>query len=187
MERRTDSAPMKLSSVEYEKIEIRVVKLYIDLNLTRIPINPFEVAKRLGYIVKRYSDMPNDTRRELKMYAEDGCSFFNPDLGTWVIFYDDCMPHVRIRFTIMHEIGHILLEHRHESELARKMADYFAAYALVPSPLMGYSKCEDFTEVADRFDVSTDCAYICFQRFMNWRMYGGNIKQYEIDLLDLFS
>ena len=37
-----------------------------------------------------------------------------------VIVYNDKMPEHRIRFSIMHEIGHIVLDHSEDSELAEK-------------------------------------------------------------------
>ena len=36
----------------------------------------------------------------------------------WVIFYNDENSHERQRWTILHEIGHIRLDHTQESELA---------------------------------------------------------------------
>ncbi len=117
----------------------------------------------------------------------DGFSFIDSENGRRIICYDDSRNEARIRFTIMHEIGHILLQHREESDLARKMADYFAAYSLAPSPLMDHYHCDDYIDVIDTFDVSQDCAFYCFQRFNNWLHYGGGIKPYEKDLLYLFS
>ena len=42
----------------------------------------------------------------------------------------------RIRFTIMHEIGHIVLDHTEHSDLAESEANFFAKYALAPPPLV---------------------------------------------------
>ena len=42
----------------------------------------------------------------------------------------------RINNTIMHEIGHIVLDHSEDSELAEKEVKFFAKYALVPPVLV---------------------------------------------------
>ena len=39
-------------------------------------------------------------------------------------------------FTIMHEIGHIDMGHKHGSQLAEVIANHYAGYALAPSPLI---------------------------------------------------
>lgn len=178
---------VRLPSKVYDRIETEVVKLYKKLKITKVPIDPFIIASQLGYIVKKYSSLPRKVQIELKTCEKEGLSHYDPDLGTFVIYYDDSISYTRVRFTLMHEIGHIILGHREESALARKMADYFSAYALAPSPLMGHYGCEDYMDIANRFCVSQECADICFQRFLNWTYYGGKMKSYETELLNLFS
>ena len=46
--------------------------------------------------------------------------------SVFYIFYDDSMYDRRIRFTIMHEIGHIVLDHTEHSDLAESEANFFA-------------------------------------------------------------
>ena len=187
MERSSETVPVKLSPKVYDKIEAAVVDLYMELDLTRIPINPFEIAERLGFIVHKYADLPLNVQNELRGQENEGVSLFDPTQNRFIIFYDDLLSRTRVRFTIMHEIGHIRLEHCNEGTLAKKMADYFAAYALVPSPLIRHFGCKESIDVSNRFDVSKECADICFQRYNNWLQYGGvDYKPYEIRLLNLF-
>ena len=170
----------------YDRIEKEVVALYKRLRINAVPIDPFRIAAQLGFIVKKYSILQRHVQIELRTSEREGLSHYDPDIGTFIIYYDDSIPYARIRFTIMHEIGHILLGHREESILAKRMADYFAAYSLAPTPLMGLLKCEDYIDVIDSFDVSPECADICFKRYVNRSYFGGKAKQYEAELLDLF-
>ena len=88
----------------------------------------------------------------------------------------------------MHEIGHIGLGHRSESDLARREADYFAGYALAPSPLIGEYASAGLHEVSSKFWVSLECAEICYSRYSNWVQFGDNhLKDYEIILLNLIK
>ena len=178
---------VRLQSKVYDRIEKEVVALYKKLHINEIPIKPFKIASQLGFVVKEYSSLSRKVLIELKTKEQEGVSHYDPELGTFVIYYDDTITYSRIRFTIMHEIGHILLGHREESVLAKRMADYFAAYSLAPSPLMDLFNCEDYIDVSDKFDVSPECADNCFDRFTNWTYYGGKIKPYEVELLDLFQ
>ena len=178
---------LHLPPKEYERIETAVVDLYAKLKVASIPIDPFIIVKRSGWVVKPYSELSHDAVKALRESHNDGCSLFDPKLKRHVIYYDDFNPMVRVRFTIMHEVGHIVLEHKEESDLANHIANYYAAYALAPSPLIGRRKCEDYIDVANAFNVSRDCAALCFERYMKWLRYGGKFyKPYEIMLLDLF-
>lgn len=171
----------------YQMIESSAVDLYLELNIRRVPVQPLEIAEQLGILINRFSDLPRVVQIQLRAEEQEGLSFYSPDTGTFVIYYDDSFSDARIRFTIMHEIGHIRLGHREESDLARRMADTFSAYALAPSPLMGHFSCDDYMDVVNLFGVSKECAEICFGRYQNWAMYGGPLKPYEKKLLDLFS
>lgn len=104
------------------------------------------------------------------------------------IYYDDSMYERRIRFTIMHEIGHIILEHTEHSDLAESEADFFARYALAPPPLIHKYKPEDYYELANIFQVSLECAMYAMRAYHMWLRYGpSDYLDYEIVLLDLFA
>lgn len=176
----------------YDRIEEDVVKLHIELEL-ELPVNPHIVAKRLGFVVRRFSEINNPDALNILIASpdesRDGLSYRDPKLGTYVIWINDLnttyVP--RLNFTIMHEIGHIRMGHRGDSSLAEMIANYYAAYALVPSPLPSMLKCSSFVDIMDEFDVSMDCAYNCARRCMNWAMYGGSYKPYEEKLRSYYK
>ena len=176
----------------YDRIEADVVKLHIDLDLV-LPVDPYLVAKRLGFIVRRFSEISNeDALNILKTgpdNSRDGLSYRDPELDTFVIWINDLEStyEPRLNFTIMHEIGHIRMGHRGDSPLAEMIANYYAAYALVPSPLPALLKCNSFMDIIDEFNISIDCAFNCSKRCMNWAMYGGPIKPYEQKLQEYYK
>ena len=178
---------IKLPKKAYTMIEIAVTNLFLELGIGKYPINPFEIIRKKGYVLHSYSELPNKARSLLASYNLDATSFYDPNLKTFVICYDDTQSIERIRFTLMHEVGHITLGHREESDLAKKMADYFAAYSLAPSPIIMRYHCEDYLEVAETFVISTECAYFTFERYNNWYEYSGRIKDYEKSLIKLFD
>lgn len=175
--------PQKL----YDEIEKKIVSLYRSLNITTVPINPFEIVEQLNYVVMPYSKFNKENRMELRKRKISGYSVFDPSSGTYIIAYDNSQGKKRIGFTLMHEIGHIQMMHKESSELAETIANYFASYFLAPSPLIGHMACEDYVDVARTFKVSTTCADLSFHRYLNWYFYSGKIKDYEKDLIDLFE
>ncbi len=182
-----DYADIKLPSKVYSEIEERAVRMLQRHNVTALPIDPFSIAQKEGYILKTFSQVDEEALTLLKEHELDAITFYSPKHGTKVIVYNDQTHPPRIRFTLMHELGHIELGHKEESDLAKKMADYFAAYALAPSPLIGLFQCDDYLDVMKQFQVSRPCALFCFQRFQNWVDYGGRWKSYEKILLYLFE
>lgn len=175
-----------LPKSEYARIEKTVVDLYEELGVSRIPINPFEVARKKGYVIIPFSKMSKETLKLLKKTASSGASIRNEE-GTYKIFYDDSDSPRRQRFTVMHEIGHILLGHKQDSEYAEKCANYYASYALSPTPLISLSGCEDYIELADKFFISFFSASIAFERCGKWKRFSRNVKAYETRLKALFG
>lgn len=187
---RYDKSKIKLPPSVYEKIERDVVNLYIELKL-KSPICSKEIVRRLGLVLNYMSSIKDDDELNKIRYDKnenprDGYSFYNPSLSTSVIWINDidCDYEKREDFTIMHEIGHIRLGHKQESDLAKKMANYYAAYALVPSPLYWHFKCKNSKNIVKKFEVSEECAIICFERCEKWKKYSGKVKPYEQDLID---
>lgn len=176
------SLPAKL----YNKIEENVVDLLVQLNIRSYPIDPMQIALSLGYELVPFSKMDKEAKRMLVPKDVDGVSHYDPDRKTFVIYYRPDGMKERLRFTIGHEIGHIRMGHKGESELARRIADYYSAYLLVPTPWIGQADCDDYTDVANAFFVSEPCAMRCFTRYENWRGIPFT-KNYEKTLMSLLS
>lgn len=106
----------------------------------------------------------------------------------WYIFYDDTKSRERIRFTVMHEIGHIVLGHTEHGQLAESEANFFAKYSLAPPPLVHKIKPEDYMDISVAFDLSHECAYYAMSFYSKW-LHCGDLKylNYEIELLSLFD
>lgn len=98
------------------------------------------------------------------------------------------MDYGRINNTIMHEIGHIVLDHSEDSELAEKEVRFFAKYALVPPVPVHKLKLNDPYDIADVFDVSLEAACYALSYYNKWLQYGSNdYTDYEVKLLHLFE
>ena len=171
---------------EYRYTEKQVVQLYKELNIRTIPIDPWDIAKRKGYEVIPFSKANKIvTAFFYKCEVNGGASYWSARAQKYIIYYNDDKNVTFQKFTIMHEIGHIILGHKEDSELAERMANYFAAYSLAPSPLIAKYSCEDNIDLMNIFEVSDQCANICFGRYLNWQNYGGKLKDYEKELLSL--
>ena len=178
---------LKIPPWKYKEIESKVVDLYLEQDIRKIPLDPFEILKQRGYVLLPFSKFNSFNYPDVMDDNNDAFSFYSPELKTYIIVYNDNKPLQRIRFTLMHELGHIDLGHKGESELARKMADYYAGYALAPSPLIGFFASDEIFDIISTFWVSLECAEVCSLRYKNWKQFGGrHYKDYELQLLNLF-
>ena len=182
---------MRLSGIRYDEIEREVINLFAKLIINKFPLDCFEICEQLGFVVVPYSTLSEKKREKLNIGSEDGINVLceiEKDVFVTFIYYNDEMPDRRIRFTIMHEIGHIILDHTEYSELAESEANYFAKYALAPPPLVHKLKIGDYLELADKFDLSYECAYYSMQKYLKWLRYGSpELLDYEITLISLFQ
>lgn len=182
---------MYLESAQYDEIEKEVIELYKIVKIDRFPIDCFDLCKQLGIEVVPYSSKSKKALNQIGDASKDGFSaLFQYSDGSlkWKIYYNDSIPKERIKFTIMHEMGHIRLDHTEHSELAEAEANYFAKYSLAPPPLIHQLHIEDYVDLAYKFGISLTCAYYAMQSYAKWLKYGPSEYQtHELVLIELFK
>lgn len=177
---------MILSDRRYEEIKETVVDVFDKLDIHCTPISGFEIATKLGAKIVPYSAKSQNTQDLMLKRSEDGFSVKR--LGEWYIFYNDNKPYGRINNTIMHEDGHIVLDHTEDSELAEAEAKFFAKFALAPPVLIHKYNLTNIFEVAERFEISYEAANYALKFYNKWLNYGGKYyTDYEIKLCKLFD
>ncbi len=147
-----------ITSERYEQIKEIVADMYEDLGYTKIPVNAFELCHKLNIKLIRYSELSKDCAEWSKKFSNDGFNLFNINTIQYEIYYNNLMPPERITFTIMHEIGHIMLEHKEHNEKDEKEANFFAKTALAPLGLVYKLRLKNSYEVAEAFGISYEFA-----------------------------
>lgn len=187
---------MRLSNKRYDEIQRSAYGIFARYGIDCIPIDCFRLCEKMGIVLRKYSDAPTNHNVKLARKAsKDGfCAeieYIDEKGGTytqWYVFYDDTMPSRRVRFTIMHEVGHIVLDHSEHSALAEAEANFFAAKSLAPLPLVHNIAPEDYLDIAEGFDISDDSALIVMQNYVKWLRYGSiEYLDYEYALLIQFG
>lgn len=177
---------IKLSDDRLEEIKEEVANLFKDCNICCVPINGFEIASKKGVKVFPYSCKSEKIKEQCLKESEDGFSILKDN--QWYIFYNDEKSFGRINNTMLHELGHIVLDHTEDSELADKEAKFFAKYALVPPVLVHKLKLKTIQEIVDVFDVSYEAAKYALIYYHKWLNYGfKEYTKYEESILKLFS
>ncbi len=178
---------IKLSDARYEEIKQSVVDMLMRCQINCVPISGFEIATKMGIAVVAYSSFALPQRALLLKKSEDGFSVLRAD-GRWFIYYNDAKDYGRINNTMMHEIGHIILDHTEDSELAEAEVKFFAKYALAPPILVHQLKLETPYAIMDAFGISYEAARYAFCYYQKWLRHGRCIyTNYELATLNLFE
>lgn len=167
-------------------IQNTILELYSKCNIKSFPIDCLKILQDCNIIVVPYSEIKQKRPALYKM-----CKTFSGDafkLG-FTVYYNDLKQKNRIRFSLMHELGHILL--CHDDNPTKEMeqdANIFSSNILAPRMAIHYAKCQNYNEVSKLFNISQQAADIAFKDYCQWRRYVGYYKmaKYDIDIYNHF-
>ena len=91
---------------DYQNARDAAWKILLDCGVEQLPVDLKAICKQLGVRVRRYADVRGMSDAALQA---DGLTFFS--WGKPVILYNQDRSPMRIRFTIAHELGHLVLGH----------------------------------------------------------------------------
>ena len=178
----------KLPDEKYEYIKGEVIFLFFKLGIKSIPINGFEIAYKMGIILVPYSSLSERKYKAVAHKETEG--FFLEIGGKQYIFYNDIdRNYQRINMTILHEIGHCVLDHTGMNpDVEEAEAKFFAKYAIAPPVLVDKIKPSCPEEIHDVFDISYEAACYSWNYYKRWERFHfayGGYTEYEQRLLDI--
>ncbi len=106
------------------------------------------------------------------------------------IFYNDDMPYERQNWTILHELGHIALDHTGHGTIEEAEADFFAKFIIAPPILIYKVGAESIEDIHKLFDISWKAAEYSFNYYQKWRKKHQNgmiITDYEKEILQWYN
>lgn len=179
---------ININYARYEEIKEKIVNIFEFYNISSLPILSFVLASKMGIELIPYSQINNNKRYLLYKKSDDGFSV-EKTTGKWFIYYNDNKSLNRINYTLMHEIGHKVLDHTEDSELAEKEVNFFAKFALAPPVLIQKYNLADIREISKLFCISKEAASYAYQYYNKWKTNNlkNGYKKYELKLLTLFD
>ena len=149
---------------DYDRAARLAYKTLLSLHIESLPVDPlmiFSFCKNT--VVRTYEEAAPyfgiSDADHFKWYVADNKDALTVrheyEDGTirYEMIYDSHGNPLRRRFTLAHELGHIVLKHRTEEWWEEKEADYYAAQLLAPHPLTSLYP-SDPVQIADRFRLS---------------------------------
>lgn len=166
--------------MDYNKIVTATIDVFRECDVHSFPIDCGELLKHYGYRLFSYKEL-RDRNPELYSlslgYSEDA---FRAGASK-IVAYNPDRPHGRIRFSLMHELGHHVLNHTGVSDQNEKEANAFASYILAPRMAIHYSRCKNANDVARLFDMSFEAAD---NAFIDYRRWHRNVVMYKMSAAD---
>lgn len=165
--------------LEQTKIIKKTLEIYKRCKVKSFPIDCIKIITGLGISLNKYSDLPEYKIRKCLLVSNDAFTLQG------VIFYNDHFPHKeRQRFSLMHEVGHIVLGHTGTCEENEKEADLFASHILAPRAIMHYLDCSSVKAVYRTFNISCMAANRIVNEFKAYYL-GENLNLHK-DICDWF-
>lgn len=166
--------------MDYNRIVMATIEVFRKCKVHSFPIDCGDLLKHYGYRLFSYKEL-RDRNPELYRlslgYSEDA---FRAGASK-IVAYNPDRPHGRIRFSLMHELGHHVLEHAGSSDQNEKEANAFASHILAPRMAIHYSRCKNANDVARLFDMSFEAAD---NAFIDYRRWHRNVVIYKMSAVD---
>lgn len=161
----------------YEYATKMAHEFLLENEVSALPLDPFKIADFMDITIYSYSEIENlglATVMDLNALfsSEDGVSLFRD--GRYYIFYNDMNQNIgRVRFTILHELGHIYLQHftdfdktaltrselsNREYKVLEDEVNCFARNALVPVPVVLSLEEKNDSLLVSLFNISKQAA-----------------------------
>lgn len=140
---------------KYKNVRNSAWQALLDFNVTKVPVSVNSIAKQLGIKVIKNSDI-----HELQN-GERGATILKNE--HWYIVFDDTESVPVCRFTVAHELGHMLVGDIKYRTFAKRdeeeqEADMFAARLLAPACVLHELHATTATEIAKICNISMQAA-----------------------------
>lgn len=166
--------------MNYRKIARLAADVYEECNIRRVPIDCGAILKHYGLRTVNINTLKN-THAELYRL----CLFFSEDAFLFrekkLIIYRN-RNHCRTRFSLMHELGHYLMNHFHCSPNEEREANHFASCVLAPRPLIACMDVPEPATLSKCFDISRSAAEIALIDYYRWQQFHGREEGWEVCL-----
>jgi Zn-dependent peptidase ImmA (M78 family) len=210
---------MKMNRIKYNSPRLGYIKnivsdLYIKFKIDSYPIDVKKLFRKIpnarivpfSKFMKKY----NISLYEVYTYlnTDEGCTIYDPKTNRYIVYYNDIKfkfiyikTPERQRWTLAHELGHILLKHHtitnktkifrntltdKEYNWMEREANYFASL-LLAYPLILYKlRIKNSTDIASICGISQEAASYRFEDYKKWSL-NKKIDKKDLLILEYFN
>lgn len=131
---------MRLSDQRYEEIKAIIANFLEDYDVKKIPVDVFGLAEKMKIKIVFARDIlekhPKKTNEYVLYAYPHSYLYYDPEAQRFIIYIDDVgTKKKRQRFSLAHELMHIILGHTTQNEINEAEANFGATYLLAPTSL----------------------------------------------------
>lgn len=146
-------------------IQQKILEVFRHCGVQTFPVDCFQILERYRIRLFSYQELRETNPilyREILRFTEDACRYGNS------IYYNEAGCFGRVRFSLMHELGHILLGHDRETPEFEAEANYFASHLLAPRMAVHYARCQTAASVARLFLITREASGYVLEDCRQW-------------------
>lgn len=180
--------------IRYKYIHRKTNEVFISCKLDSYPVDLFSLFKNFKNcrVVSYSTQMKkyNLTEEETVSYfgSDEGCTIYNPSKDRYIIFFNDLDSYFkipeRIRWTLAHELGHVLLEHHkfsnktkifrnslsdNEYSWMEAEANRFASLILSNPIILDRLNIKSNLDIKKYCNISLEAATYRYENFLKWK------------------
>ncbi len=131
---------MKLSDETYERIKRRIADVFEDYGIKEIPVDVFEIARKMKIKIVFASEILKKHPEKIDQYClykyPPSYMYYDSNTQKFIVYIDDVGAKIeRQRFSLAHELMHIILGHNEQNPKNESEANFGATYILAPTSL----------------------------------------------------
>lgn len=156
------------------------IKVFSECSVRSFPFNELNLLEHYGYTIFTYDELLSKNCDLYNMCMACSEDAFR-DGHNMIVAYNSHKHKGRIRFTLMHELGHHILNHIGDSDLNEQEANAFASNILAPRMAIHYAKCKNAEDVSKIFQVSHEAAIHAYNDYRRWYRHVIKYKMTGLD------
>ena len=175
--------------IRYAYICNQILQIYRSLDGLSFPLDPrkpFQLMNNCKLMTyKTFSEINHCSLQEIFLLCESqsGCTHYDVSNDRYLVLFNSSTANNnvigRIRWTLAHELGHVVLNHlpyiaEHNfnnlsnPELEAE-ADYFAAAFLCPMPLFNQLHIQSASDIQNTFGLSYEASEVRWKEYIKWK------------------
>lgn len=152
-----------------EHIKEKVLDVYKECDIHSFPIDCFSVLKHYGIRTITYRETKEqnpELYKAISNYSKDAFRF------RMSVYYNSSNPDGRIRFSLMHELGHYILGHTEECSENEDEADCFSSYMIAPRVAIEEFGFTTSDQLHEKFGLSYAASNRTLTDYKKWKNAG---------------
>lgn len=146
-------------------IKQKVLEVYKECDIHSFPVDCFSLLEHYKFRLISYQQIREENSElylAISNYSKDAITFRT------TIYYNSLNTDRRIRFSLMHELGHFILGHTSTTAEFEDEADVFASNILAPRVAIKRLNCETADDIHDIFKLSYSASNRALQDYKRW-------------------